>query len=440
MKRGRVATKMSSRAAASMAWSMDALSLALTGLGIGLLALLKLYHPEVPTYEYWIHATVIAVTFSTMGAIIASRRPEHPVGWLFCAIGLLVGVDHFCGEYATYALLAKPEALPAGEATAWIRSWIWIVSGGLGVFLVLLFPDGRLPSVRWRYLARLNVFVTVFGSIAVAFSPGPIDAIAPIRNPLGVDSLGIALGQPVVGLIEGLQIAIALTAVISLFVRMRHAGLEKRQQIKWFAYAAAILTIGAFLTSPGPDIWGIWWLPWVGFALYVVGLVSLPLAVSVAILRHRLYNIDVLINRTLVYGSLTAILALVYVGGVATTEAIFRALTAQGQQPQLAIVISTLAIAAMFNPLRRRIQAFIDRSFYRRKYDARKTMEAFSAKLREETDVDALSNDLLGVVRESMQPAHVSLWIRRNTPPREAGLSKTRSVSSIRRSEYEGHS
>jgi hypothetical protein len=154
----------------------------------------------------------------------------------------------------------------------------------------------------------------------------------------------------------------------------------------------------------------------VSWLLGITSLLGIPVAVGIAILRHRLYDIDVIINRTLVYGALTVLLALVYFGGVATAQAIFRALTGQEEQPQLAIVVSTLVIAALFNPLRRRIQAYIDRRFYRRKYDAAKTLETFSAKLRDETDLDALSGDLVGVVRETMQPSHVSLWLRPDTP------------------------
>jgi len=409
---------MSTRAATWLAWTTCALSLLLTGLSIGLLVVLNLFDPDVPVFRYWTHLTAIAVAFSTAGAIIASYRPKHPVGWLFCTIGLLVSVDHFCAEYATYALLAQPEALLAGEAAAWIRSWIWIVSGGLGVFLVLLFPNGHLPSIRWRYVAWLNVFVIVLGAIAVAFSPGPVDALAPeIRNPLGIDSLGIALGQAVVDLVEGMQIVVALSAAVSPFVRLRHAGFEERQQIKWFAYAATILILGALLSSRVPEIWEVWWVSRVGFALYIAGIVGLPVAVGIAILRHHLYDINLIINRTLVYGSLTASLVLVYLGGVAATEAAFRALTGQVKQPQLAIVVSTLVIAALFNPLRKRIQSFIDRRFYRNKYDARKTLESFSATLRDETDLEALSEDLVGVVSETMQPAHVSLWLRPKPPP-----------------------
>jgi hypothetical protein len=418
---------MSGRTAALLAWFMCALSLVLTGLGIALLVFLNVSHPDVPIYEYWAHATAITVAFSTVGALIASRRPEHWVGWLFCAIGFLVGIDHFCGEYATYALLARPGSL----AAAWVRSWIWIVSGGLGVFLVLVFPNGRLASGRWRYLAWLNVFVAALGSIVVAFSPGPVDAIPAIRNPLGIDSLGTAFGKRAVDLVEVLQVAIALTAALSPFVRLRHATFEERQQIKWFAYAATVLVIGALLSSPAFEVWDAWRVSWVGFVLYLGGIVGLPVAVGIAILRYHLYDIDFLINRTLVYGSLTALLALVYFVGVALLQRIgslilqvpVRALT--GQETQLATVAATLAIAALFSPLRRRIQGFIDKRFYRRKYDAAKTLEAFSAKLRDETDLDALSDDLVGVVRETMQPTHVSLWLRPNTPPRSIGLTRS---------------
>jgi hypothetical protein len=177
----------------------------------------------------------------------------------------------------------------------------------------------------------------------------------------------------------------------------------------WFFGSALKIAVVYFMQVEGP------WDLWVGYLLVAVGGLSGPVAIGVAILRYRLYEIDIVINRTLVYGSLTALLALVYLGGVATTQALFRALTGQEQQPQITIVVSTLVIAALFNPLRRRIQSFIDRRFYRSKYDARKALEAFSAKLRDETDLDALSDDLVGVVRETMQPAHVSLWLRPDT-------------------------
>jgi hypothetical protein len=410
---------MSMRAAAWLAWSLCGLSLVLTALSLLLLALNLSSGDNV--FAYWIADTTVAVAFSTVGAVVASRRLEHPVGWLFCAIGFLAGVDHFCGEYAIYALLTQPGSLPAGEAAAWIRSWVWVTAGGLAVFLVLLFPTGRLASSRWKPLAWLNLVATVLGAIWVAFAPGPVDGLDPIQNPLGIDSLG---GESsAVYLVEMLQATVGLAAAASLFVRQHRAGFEEQQQIKWFAYAASILIIGALLTSSIPDAMDAWWVASVGFALYIAGIVGLPVAVAIAILRHHLYDIDLLINRTLVYGSLTAMLAGIYFGVVVLLQQLFVFLT--GERSTLAVVASTLAIAALFNPLRHRIQSFIDRRFYRRKYDAAKTLEAFSAKLREETDLDTLSEDLVGVVRETMEPAHVSLWLRPDLGAR-AGSSRNR--------------
>jgi hypothetical protein len=205
-----------------------------------------------------------------------------------------------------------------------------------------------------------------------------------------------------------------LGAVISLFVRFRRSRGDERQQIKWFASAAALSLV--WIIVFGQSTRG---LPEAIVALSSLLVIpSVPIATGIAILRYRLYDIDLIINRTLVYGSLTVMLALLYFGGVSGIQALFGALTGQEEQPQLAIVVSTLIIAALFNPLRRRIQAFIDRRFYRRKYDARKTLEAFSAKLRDETDLDALSDDLVGVVRETMQPTHVSVWLPPDTGPK----------------------
>jgi hypothetical protein len=205
-----------------------------------------------------------------------------------------------------------------------------------------------------------------------------------------------------------------VVSLIAVIVRLQSAEARERQQLKWFAYGAAVFLGAYFLMGAAFQICG----PWAGFVVIVTGLSAFPVAVGIAILRYRLYDIDILINRTLVYGSLTLMLALVYFGGVTATQALFHTITDQQKLPQLVIVTSTLVIAAMFNPLRRRIQSFIDRGFYRRKYDARKTLEAFSAKLRDETDLDAVNDDLVGVVRETMQPAHVSLWLRPETAPK----------------------
>ena len=254
-------------------------------------------------------------------------------------------------------------------------------------------------------------------SLGITFSPGLLVGHPGVRNPFGLE------GTPWVataGVVILLLLPLSMVAsALSLVLRYWRSGGEEREQIKWIAFAASVVGLLYLITMVSSLFFPLAWFAagtplWLGLLQHaaLVSFTAVPIAVGFAVLKYRLYDIDFLINRTLVYGSLSALLALVYFGGVATTQAIFRALTGQEEQPQLAIVISTLVIAALFNPLRHRIQAFIDRRFYRRKYDARKTLEAFSAKLRDETDLDALSDDLVGVVRETMQPAHVSLWLR----------------------------
>ena len=236
--------------------------------------------------------------------------------------------------------------------------------------------------------------------------------LGPIRNPLGIEGFTSVYKAILYTMAPLLYVAVAL----SLFMRLRRATGVERQQLKWFAYAAATFALGVVLNIIIFAIDTPPWFEWAGEAIFTAAGTAITISIGIAILRYRLYDIDLLINRTLVYGALTATLALIYFGGVATTQAIFRALTSQEQQPQLAIVVSTLVIAALLSPLRRGIQSFIDRRFYRSKYDARKTLEAFNTRLRDETDLEALNDDLVGVVRETMQPAHVSLWLRPDTP------------------------
>jgi hypothetical protein len=351
-------------------------------------------------------ATLI-VSFSVVGALIASHRPENPIGWIFLADGFFYGLLSVGDEYAIYALLTNPGALPLGAEASWLGQWVW--APGLAlilVFLPLLFPDGHPPSPRWRpvgWVGGLSIGLTVVSSTILLW-PERGQALL-----TGNDRPSHVLQVLVDFMAVPMLFVAGLGAVISLFVRFRRARGDEQQQIKWFASAAA-LTLVWILVFGQSTLRGLSGAIVDLSALVVIP--SIPIATGVAILRYRLYDIDLLINRTLVYGSLTATLAVVYFGGVATTQATFRALTGQEQQPQLAIVVSTLVIAALFNPLRRRVQAFVDRRFYRRKYDAAKTLEAFSAKLRNETNLDALSDDLVGVVRGTMQPAHVSLWLR----------------------------
>jgi hypothetical protein len=402
---GRGVGWISGRTAAWLAWTACALSLALTALTVLLIALLL--RSDTPIYYYWLETSMVAVGYSTVGAVVASRLPESPIGWLFCAIGLIFGVSHFSAEYATYALLAPSRWLPAGEMLAWLTSWVWVFGLGLIVFLDLLFPTGRLPSARWRWFAQFTAIVLLPAAILGALSPGLILSSI-LQNPLGIEGL-----PNVSRAIEAFMYALIVVGASSMVARLRQAGRIERQQIKWFAYATAVAISGVILKNTIYPAVGVMWVWWVGLILTTVGVVSSPVAMGIAIFRYRLYQIDIIINRTLVYGSLTVVLAAVYLGGVVLLQYAFRALSGEGSQ--LAVVASTLIIAALFIPLRRRIQGFIDRRFYRSKYDARKTLEAFSAKLRNETDLDALSEDLVGVVAVTMQPAHVSLWLRPET-------------------------
>ena len=304
---------------------------------------------------------------------------------------------------------------------SWVGNWIW--APGLGlilVFLPLLFPAGRLPSRRWRWVGWLGgVSVGVIAVLAAVFL-WPERGVALLKTPVDeeqgpqwiLDLLVEAVAFP-------LMLVAGLAAVISLFARFRRARGDERQQITWFAYAAALTLFWTFLVEGIPDSSRVF-----EAATAVVGVLvipSIPIAAGVAIFRYRLYDIDRIINRTLVYAALTGVLVAVYVGGVVLLQTLFRSLT--GGESTLAIVASTLAIAALFNPLRRGIQAFIDRRFYRTKYDTRETLAAFSARLRDETDLETLAGDLVTVVGETVQPAHVSLWTRpasgvREEPPR----------------------
>jgi uncharacterized membrane protein YhdT len=404
------------RAAALLAWSLCALTLVLTALSLWL-SNLNLHHPGAPVYEPWLDNTLGALSYAPVGALVASRRPSNPVGWLVCLYGFVISISYICAEYAIYALLAEPHSLPAGEASAWLLSWLLPVIIGLTVFALLLFPTGKLPGSRWWRFAWLSAIWTLLAMITGAFSSGAlVGVLGPIQNPLGIEGLTNIYLALLLFVSPPLQIA----AAFSLFVRLRRAGGVERQQIKWFAYAAVATVGGGTLAYVIPSVLDTpTWFEWAGFVINVVFVPAVPVSVGIAILRYRLYDIDLLINRTLVYGSLTATLLAVYFGGVATIQTLFRAFTGHEQQPQLAVVVSTLAIAAMFNPVRRRIQSFIDRRFYRQKYDAARTLDAFSARLRDETDLGSLNEELITVVRETMQPEHLSLWLRPDTASRD---------------------
>jgi len=342
--------------------------------------------------------------FAVVGALLVAKRPGNPVGWIMATIALIVGLFPAGDTYAAYVMTTRgyPDALAV--IGAWVQSWYWFLLLALTfVYLPMLFPDGRLPSRRWLPLAVLpgigTLAAVVLGALTDTLTGQNVDY--KIDNPIGIEGLAPVEDLPafgVLGVLLGVGIVGAMASVVVRFRRSR--GVE-RQQMKWFVYAAALLPT-FLITDFLPGI--------VGGVLFALVVFALPTAIGIAVLRYRLYEIDLIINRTLVYGSLTATLILIYLGGVISLQYAFRALTGQGSQ--IAIVASTLAIAALFNPLRRLVQGFVDRRFYRRKYDARTTLQEFSARLRDETDLDALAEHTLLVMRETMQPAHASLWLR----------------------------
>jgi hypothetical protein len=390
-----------------LAWSLCALTLLVMAASLVLIVLgwsMPLPQGVTPWRDQAVSLVGI-VGAPILGSLIATRRPRNPYGWVWLGFGLSLALQQFALSYGAYALVA-PGLLVAPLTISRVLGLGNQVSLALAPFLLLLFPTGRLPSRRWRPLAWISALSGVTIMVLVFLFDNP-DQVA--------GTIGVMAGSVVFVIFA----TIAVSALSLLFRYRRARGVE-RQQLKWVAFAAVLAAL--FLVGQQ-----LFWL--IGLLIsYLVGWdqpslnrsldnllnvaieVCLYAGVGIAILRYRLYDIDIIINRTIVYGTLTVSLALVYLGGVISLQGLLRALTGGGSQ--LAIVASTLAIAALFNPLRRRIQNFIDHLFYRRKYDAAKTLEAFSARLREETDIDALNSELLSTVRETVQPEHVSLWLR----------------------------
>ena len=322
-----------------------------------------------------------------LGGLIASRHPENPYGWLWLGFGLGLAFQLLGESYAAYALVADPGSLPAPRAISRLLALGGALALAFAPFLLLLFPTGHLPSRRWRPIAW----------IAGASGAGLFALILLFDSP---EQVGGAITAVTWVVVSALIAAIGLSA-LSLVVRYRRASGVERQQLKWLALAA-VLTAFSFVGQPlGEALWNL---------LDAAATTALYVAVGVAIFRHRLYDIDVIINRALVYGSLTATLVALYFGGIVVLQRFFVILT--GERSTLAVVASTLLIAALFSPLRRWVQAIVDRRFYRKKYDAAKTLAAFNARLREETDLDGLCGDLVGVATSTVQAEHVSLWLR----------------------------
>jgi hypothetical protein len=348
---------MSTRALVWFAWSVCALSIILTALGLVFLAQNR-SHPGVPVFQFAFRSTVIVASCSTVGVLIASRRSAHPIGWLFGTLGFLSGVHLFCGEYAIYALEVEGGALPGGRVSAWITCWLWVPINALLAFVALLFPDGKLPSPRWQSIGWLNGVMAVVGSFAAALLPGPGPWITDLDNPFGVESLR-DVKNLVDSSLEALSYGVfGLAGVVSLYFRFRRAGQVERQQIKWLAYAGAVLLTGALLLYAGPEALRMVWIRQIGFALWVIGFVGLPVAIGIAIFKHRLYDIDLVINRTLVYGSLTVAMAIIFQSIDATLHYILVTLAHVHSLP--GSIIAALVVGALFDPIRHRIQNFVN--------------------------------------------------------------------------------
>jgi hypothetical protein len=356
--------------------------------------------------------------YPTVGAVIVARQPHNRIGWLCCAVGLLLGPAFFGQDYAWYALLDERGSPPGGWAMAWLGQWPWWIAVGLLWFLVLLFPNGHLVSPRWRPVAWALAADLAALWVWAAFAPRPLEAIGleHLSNPLGLlqaeaaFTLLIRIALPILGLL-------AVLSVTSMVVRFRRARGVERQQLKWFTYAAVLFML----------LWLVFFAagldrllpPALVFIFGDITLAVIPAAIGIAVLRYRLYDIDRIINRTLVYGLLTAVLGLGYAGAVLLLGQLFGGVT--NDPPSWAVAAVTLAVAALFRPARHRIQAAVDRRFNRRKYNAVQTVEAFTARLRDEVDLDTLSAELLAVTDQTMQPTTASLWLRPAAQARSRG-------------------
>ena len=343
---------------------------------------------------------VHAIGFTAVGAIVSLRRPANAVGWLLLSAGFVAALGAFALEYGVYAIVGRAIALPGGFFGAWLGSWTWVLYiVGILPFVLLRFPDGRLLSARWRPVGWGAILGTVVTAAYMAWKPGPLQNAAYADNPFTPlpSSLTDTLGAIGVGTL----LPVMGGASWSLVLRFRRSTGIEREQIKWLALSAVPLVGAGFASAVLPDK--------LGQVLAVFLQLSVPIAVGIAVLRYRLYDIDVLIRRTLIYATVSGLLAAAYLGGVALFQFVLAPFTSGSP---IAVAVSTLLVVALFQPLRRRIGSAVDRRFYRSKYDAERTLDAFASRLRDQIDLGALEGELLGVVYETIQPAHASVWLR----------------------------
>ena len=358
------------------------------------------------TFGSWsgLSFAVASMAFATVGALVITRAPGNATGVLFCVTAVDIGLAALATQWADRALFIADGPAPGATAATWLQE---VTAGpifGLLALGLVLFPDGRLPSRRWRPVAWLAIAGMTATTVAIAVRPGPmVEPFERVMNPLGIDGL-LALTDSALGFGFLATVAALLVAAFGLPRRMRRARGREREQLKWIAFAAVTTGVTLVAGLLAYIAFGINTAPPIGLFFAVF-----PIAAGIAILRHRFYDVDVVINRALVYGALTMALALTYLGIVLVLQVVLSGLTSDSD---LAVAGSTLAVAALFRPARGRIQAAVDRRFYRRRYDAGRTLESFSAGLRDEIDLDTLQAKLRVAVADALQPAHVSLWLR----------------------------
>ena len=343
---------------------------------------------------------IFGLTAGALGLAITFRQPRNAVGWIFLVSGACAGSYELAQMYSAYAYFVRP--LPGSEWAAWLGSWLWLPTTGLiPTFLFLVFPDGRLPSRRWRPVAWYAAFALGIFTSTVALLPGPLAGLPSVRNPLSPFAGELGIGDVLLPLFTLLFVAVILS-IAALVRRFRRSRGVERLQTKWIAYASGLYAVGVFLDS------NFVYKPFEIIDLLLIN--AIPVAAGVAIFRYRLYDIDLLINRTLVYALTTASIGAAFFGGIVMFQSLLRPMTGGSE---IAVAVSTLASFALFQPFRQRIQSSVDRRFYRARYDAGRMLDAFSGQLANEVDLDALRADLLTVVGDTMQPAHASLWLRR---------------------------
>jgi hypothetical protein len=396
---------MNRRVATALAWSLWTMVIVLTAIYLAMLVINR--GVDAPTgFAFRGYALVLAPPLCTCAALVASRRPANPIGWFLFAGAFAAIAQGLSGEYATQALLADPGSLPQGEFAAWLQEWVWVPAMLMITPGFVLFPDGKPTSGRWRVIAWLSLPTLAGVMVSSAIVPGSLEFFPTVENQFASEALAVPL-QNVSWTFFGWVLLPA--SALAPILRFRRAGAEERQQLKWLALAgslvaAAFIAFVAVAETKSSPQWSE--------LLILAGLMAIPIAITIAILRHRLYDIDLIINRTIVYGALSILVVGTYLALVGGLGWVVRETVGQSSN-ELAVAGTTLVVAAMFQPARRHTQSLVDRRFYRSRYDAALILEGFQSRMRDRTDLESLRNELLAVVQGTVQPATISLWLRR---------------------------